>query len=309
MNRLAGIVVAALGFIIAILGALKVVPGLTMPGVALIVLGGLIIGLSFVSKPDPEGTERMSTPNTLLNIFISPSEVFQNLRRHPRWLVAVIIMTALSGVYYTLFVDRLTPERVGNYAIDKTLEMPMIAGSDEARKGVEAGRKQAVDDIKSPVGRVSKLATSFLWYVGGFAALSGIFMLIALAMGGKLRFWQAFSASVYASFPISVISFILNTLILFLKDPTDIHPLRGQQTLITDNLSFLVTAADNPVIFTLLSTISLLGLYWLWMNATGLKNAGERVSGSIAWTSSIAFYAVLVLLAMASAWAFPSFVS
>lgn len=309
MNRLAGIVVAALGFLVAILGALKVVPGLTMPGVALIVLGGLIIGLSFISKPDTEGTERMSTANSLLNIFISPSEVFQNLKRHPRWLVAVIIMTVLSGVYSSLFLSRMTPERVANYTIDKTLEMPMVAGNDQARKSVEDGRKQAIEDLKSPVGRVGKLATGFLWYVIGFSVLSGIFMLFALVMGGKIKFWQAFSATVYAAFPISVIGFILNTLILFLKDPTDIHPLRGQQTLITDNLSFLVNAADNPVIFTMLSMFSLLGLYWVWMNATGLKNAGEKVTGSIAWTSSIAFYAVLALLAIASAWAFPGFVS
>lgn len=208
MNRLAGIVVAALGFLVAILGALKVVPGLTMPGVALIVLGGLIIGLSFISKPDTEGTERMSTANSLLNIFISPSEVFQNLKRHPRWLVAVIIMTVLSGVYSSLFLSRMTPERVANYTIDKTLEMPMVAGNDQARKSVEDGRKQAIEDLKSPVGRVGKLATGFLWYVIGFSVLSGIFMLFALVMGGKIKFWQAFSATVYAAFPISVIGFI-----------------------------------------------------------------------------------------------------
>jgi len=293
MNRLAGIVVAALGFVIAILGALKVVPGLTIPGVTMIILGGLVIGLSFIGKPDSEGTERMSTPNTLLDIFLSPSDVFQNLRRHPRWLVAVIIMTVLSGVYSTLFINRLTPERVANYTVDKTLEMPMIAGNEQARKGVEDGRKQAIEDAKNPIARVGQLVTSFFWYVFGFAILSGIFMLFALAMGGKIRFWQAFSAAAYAAFPISVIRFVLNTVVLFLKDPTDIPPIRGQQSLITDNLSFLVTAADSPVIFTLLSSISLLGIYWLWMNATGLKNAGEKVSGSIAWTTSIALFGIL----------------
>ena len=92
MNRLAGIIFAAIGLIVAVLSILKVVPGLTPTGVVMIVVGGIIIGLSFINKPEDNGTERMSTPSTLINIFFSPSEVFRNLRRHPRWLVAVIIM-------------------------------------------------------------------------------------------------------------------------------------------------------------------------------------------------------------------------
>ncbi|MEO6050604.1 MAG: hypothetical protein ABIP78_04650 [Pyrinomonadaceae bacterium] len=77
MNRLAGIIVAALGLVIAVLGVTKIVPGLTPTGVVMILFGGLIIGLSFVNKPDPEGTERMSTPSTLGNIFLLPLRFFK----------------------------------------------------------------------------------------------------------------------------------------------------------------------------------------------------------------------------------------
>src|SRR5438067_13305800 len=107
MNRIAGIIFAAVGLIVAVLGILKVVPGLTPTGVFMIVIGGLIIGLSFINKPEDNGVERMSTPSTLANIFFSPSEVFRNLRRHPRWLAAVLIMSALSAVYSNLFFYRM----------------------------------------------------------------------------------------------------------------------------------------------------------------------------------------------------------
>jgi hypothetical protein len=50
MNRLAGIVLAAVGLIIAVLGVAKVVPGITSTGVILVILGILFIGLSFVKK-------------------------------------------------------------------------------------------------------------------------------------------------------------------------------------------------------------------------------------------------------------------
>ncbi len=307
MNRLAGIIVAVVGLIVAILSITGIIPGLTQAGVMMILLGGLVIGLSFIEKPETDGAERMSTPSTLGNIFFSPAEVFSNLRRHPRWLVAVLIMSALSATYTNLFIERLGAERVANFTIDKTLEMPMM--NDEARKQIEAGRAKAIEETRSPVSRAGNAVSSFAWSVIGFAFLALVFMLFAMVMGGKLQFWQAFSAAVYAYFPFSVIRFVLNTLILHLKDPSEIHPILGQQTLIQDNLNFLVLPADNPIIYTLLGSISLLGMYWIWLNATGLKNAGDRVTGTIAWSASIGLYLLLVLLGVVAAALFPSFIS
>jgi hypothetical protein len=307
MNRLAGIIVAAIGFVVAILSITKVVSGLTQPGIFMILLGGLIIGLSFIEKPLTDGAERMSTPSTLGNMFFSPTDVFRNLRQHPRWLVAALIMAILSATYTNLFMTRLTPERVTNHIIDKTMEMPMM--NDEARRQIEAGRADAIAEAKNPVSRagqaISGFATSVFWY----AFLAFVFMLFAMAMGGSIYYWQAFSAVVYAYFPYNVLKFVLNTLILYLKDPSEIHPLLGQQTLIHDNLNFLVLPAENPILYTLLGAISLLGIYWLWLIATGLKNAGERVTGSTAWTASIGIYVLIVLFSVTMAALFPGFIS
>ena len=309
MNRLAGIIVAAAGLVIALLSISKVVPGLTLTGVILILFGGLIIGLSFVEAPNPDGAERMSTPGTLGNIFVSPGEVFKNLRRHPRWLVALLLMSLMSAAYSNLFLSRLTPERVVNFSVDKTLESPLVANNEDAKKRVEDGRPQAIADAKNPVVRTGQAVTGFAGLAFGFAFLALIYFLVAMAMGGAINFWQAFATAVYASFPLAVIKFVLNTVILFMKDPTDIHPILGQQSLIQDNLNFLVLASEHPVIFTLLGSLSLLTFYWLWMTATGLKNAGEKVTGTIAWSSTLTVYFLFILLGVTLATLFPSFIS
>lgn len=309
MNRLAGIVVAALGLIVAVLSIVQVLPGLTGTGVGMILLGGLVIGLSFVDKPDPEGEERMSTPATLGNIFFAPSDTFRNLRRHPRWLAAVLIMSVLASTYSNLFMYRLTPERVIGFTTEKTLEMPLVAGNEEARKGIEKSRDEQIAAFRNPVTILGAAVSGFAGSVFWFAFLALVFFLFALAMGGKMNYWQAFAAAVYAAFPFSVIRFILNTLILHLKDPADIHPVIGQGSLIQDNLSFLVTPAANPLIYSLLASFSVLTFYWLWLNATGLKNAGEKVSGTIAWTASVFIYAVMVLFMLTMALFFPGFIS
>lgn len=309
MNRIAGIVVAAAGLIIAVLGALKVVHGITGTGVSLILFGGLIIGLSFIDKPETEGVERMSTGSTLGNMFIATGEVFTNLRRHPRWLVALLIMSALSATYSNLFMNRLGSDRVINYAIDKTLEMGFVASNDQAKKNIEDGRPLALEDGKNPVVRAGQAVTSFVWSFIGYTFLGLIFFLFALALGGKLNLIQAISIAVYAGFPVAVVRFILNTVVLYLKDPTDIHPIIGQQSLIQDNLNFLVVSADHPVIFTFLGSLSLLAFYWVWLVTTGLKNGGEKISSTVALTTSLSTYGMLILLGIIAALAFPGFMS
>lgn len=307
MNRLAGIIVAAIGLVLAILGITKIVPGQTPTGVTLMLFGGLIIGLSFVDKPDPEGAEKMSTPGTLGNIFFSPTEVFRNLRRHPRWLAAMIIMSILSTVYLNLFVNRLTPERVANFTADKVAEMPFM--TEEGRQEINENRASTIESYKNPVSIAGTAVQSFAGLVFAYAVLAVIFLLFAMAMGGKINFWQAFSAAVYAAFPFYVIRFVLNTIILFLKDPADIHPILGQGSLIQDNFSFLVTSGANPVIYTLLASISILGIYWIWLNATGLKNTGERITGTIAWSAVIGVYIALVFFSLIMATFLPGLIS
>lgn len=309
MNRLAGIIVAAVGFIVAVLSIAKIVPGITSTGVVMILFGGLIIGLSFIDKPFEVETERMSTPGTLANIFIAPAEVFRNLRRHPRWLVALLLMSVMSATYTNLFTMRLGAERIVNFTIDKTLEMPMISGNEDARKGVEAGRATAIADAKNPIVRAGQVVTGFAGSALLYCILALVFFLFAMVLGGKINFWQAFSVAVYAAFPVSVLKFVLNTVILFVKDPSEIHPVLGQQSLIQDNLSFLVVPSENPVIFSFLGAFSLLTFYWVWMNAIGLKNGGERVTGTIAWSASISVFAIIVLLGLTMAFLFPGFIS
>ena len=104
--------------------------------------------------------------------------------------------------------------------MDKTLEMSLISNNEEAKKGVEEGREKALADAKDPVIKVGQGVSGFASSVFGYAFLAGVFLLFAMAMGGKINFWQALSAAVYASFPVAVVRFVLNTIMLFVKDPS-----------------------------------------------------------------------------------------
>ena len=64
----------------------------------------------------------MSLPEKLLKMFYAPTEVFNNLRRHPRFLGVVLIMSVISGIYTLAFFQRLTPERITNHTMEKIVE-------------------------------------------------------------------------------------------------------------------------------------------------------------------------------------------
>ena len=106
-----------------------------------------------------------------------------------------------------------------------------------------------------------------------------------------------------------MIRYVLSTIILYIKDPIDIHPITGQNSLVQDNLSFLLVPSEHPVLYSVLGFLGLLTFYWVWLNATGLKNAGEKVSGSAAWTASLGIFVFLVLFVATIAFVFPSFIS
>jgi hypothetical protein len=307
MNRNIGIIIAAAGFVLAIVSVVGVLPGLTGTGITLLLTGGLVIGLSFIDPIEREEKDAIPTLRSLVMIFHSPVEVFRSFRRAPQWLAAFLFITVISTAYGQLFVARLSPERITNFTIDKTLEMPLL--DDESRRTIELGRSEALAQAKDPVIRIgqaiSGAASSFIGYV----FLAALFVGIATAFGGQLKFLQSLSITIYAALPVSVIRYVLSTFLLFLKDPDEIHPILGQQALLQDNLGILVQPADSPVLYTLLASISLLGLYWIFLNSIGLKNGGENVTFTMAWAATIIIYVVTVLFAVSMAALFPGFIS
>ena len=77
----------------------------------------------------------------------------------------------------------------------------------------------------------------------------------------------------------------------------------------TDNLGALVSPAEHPILFGALSAFGVLTFYYLWLVATGLRNGGERVSSSSAWTLAIILWGIGLLIRVGSNALFGNFFS
>jgi len=265
-----------------------------------------LFGLSFVRlpKPAPDAPPPMSAMEKLAGIFYEPSRVFQNLKAYPTWLAPFLLISILSVAYAAAFTQRLTPERIVSYTADKMAETPMIPP-----QAVEQAREEGLEQAKNPVQRVGTALKTFVGIFAFSAFVTALYLVGILVFGGRINYWQAFAALIYATVPIVVVQKVVSLILLYIKSPDDIHPIMGQETLVQDNLGILFTPAERPVLFVAASAIGLLSFYALWLKATGLRNAGQKVSKAAAWGTAITFWSLGLLFLLIITALFPSFIS
>src|SRR2546423_11765343 len=298
-------IIFGVGVLLVVAGVLKI-PGGIVAGGALCFLGLVLFGLSFIPRGETpaDAGAPMSEGERLTGIFFEPSGVFRNLRAHPRWLVAVLIIALLGFAYTTAFTFRLTPERIINFTMDKVAERGFVPAD-----RVGEIKERQIEEAKSPTRIAANAVTTFVGVFVVMAIIAALYMLLVLLFGGRLGFWQALAVAAYAALPPAIIGRVLSLVLLYVKDPEDIHPILGQGGLVQDNLGALIKPADHPVLFAVASAFGLLTFYHLWLTATGLRNGGERVSSTAAGSIALIFWVITLLLAVASSALFGSFIS
>lgn len=305
--RAVAIALFALGLIVLVLGILGVVPGGSWTGPGFAVWGIILFAFSFIPLPKTTGTEEppMSAVEKLTGIFYEPTRVFRNLRAHPRWLAPFLVISIVSLIYSFTFAQRLTPERIVNYYMDKMEQGPIKPPPEQMPRV----RQDALDQATQPIQRVQTAAKTFPGVFVLFCFIAALCLLGVLVFGGRINFWQAFAAVLFAATPVVVIQKLLSLLLLFVKDPDDVHPVLNQESLVQDNLGFFFDPAQNPVLFVLGSSIGILVFYGLWLRAKGLANAGYKVSPTAAWGTTILLWVLTLIIGLIFALLFPSFMS
>src|SRR5260370_25077590 len=198
----AGLAFVVFGIIIFVLGIASVVTGGIGTGLSVCALGILLFALSFARLPSvPNPPPPMSTFERLGGIVFEPTNVFRNLRAHPRWLAAMLIIGIMNAAYNAAFMRRLTPERIINYTADKLEESPLKPPPEAIAKMRQDGVEQAKSLTFQVGDAVKKMVAPFF----GVAFIAALCLLGVLAFGGRMHFWQSFDVISFASLPYGVI--------------------------------------------------------------------------------------------------------
>lgn len=301
--RRASVITFVAGLAVLGLGVAGVLEGGVLLGLLVALAGVFCFGLSFIRRPAarPDAPPPLPLVSRIVEVFTGSTRVFQELHAHPRWLVALLIIAGSGFAYNVAFTVRVTPEVITAAGMNKAVE----AGFISPERAAQVMQVQ-IASARSVVGRVSDGVGQFIAALLVMLVLGGLYYLGVRFLGGRINFWAALGVAIYASLPPVVINNLLSILLLYVKSPEEIDPIRDQQGLLRDHLGVLFSPSSQPLLYTAASFIGVLTLYRMWLTARGLRHAGERVSASAAWTVSVGLWGTGLLLALAWASVFPN---
>ena len=234
------------------------------------------------------GAPRMSTPETLANIFFDPGATFEALRARPRFLVAALLIVAFTVVVTTLLFQKVKFEDVVRQAIENN---PRTAQMSAEQK------EQAIAMQSKPVFKYIALSGPALGTVIVLAAGAGIYLLGAMLMGGRMTYKQALSVWSYSSFAPAVLGTILAVIMLFLKEPGDLDFNRPGAGLLVTNVGAFLGDKASPILRAALSWLDLFTFYGMYLAAAGLRIVGKLSSGG-AWAIVLVLWFIGILFSV-----------
>ncbi len=285
-----------------------VIPGGWTTAAALCFLGVLLFALSFIRLPDvPAKEPPLPLFDKVSGIFFEPGRVFRNLREHPHWVGAFVIIGVLSAIYTFCFVQRITPERIVEHSTQKMSEMTPPFRPPDAE--IERQKVAGLTALKNPASRIAGVVNSFVGIFVFAAFVAALCLLGILIFGGRINYWQALAVVFYAWLPVAAVMRILGLVILYIKSPEDLHPILNAETTLQDNLGILFSPADHPILFVLASFIGLTSFYGLWLRAKGLHLGATRASSGAGWGVAITIWLLALLFVVVLTALFPGFIA
>lgn len=237
-------------------------------------------------------TPQLSLLQTLIDIFLEPSKVFEDLRRYPRFLVAALIPAILVGAFGFFFIQKVGMQRV----VKEQLESPFMQQIPEDQK------KKMLEDAKETSIPAQLLQNSFgvIAFLIAFVICALLYWGGANAMGGSANFWHALSVTFYSLMPPTLIVMVGNLIVLFLKAAEEISLADSQRGLIKLNPGFFIDGKASPVLATLLGSIDVFQIWGLILAAIGLKAVAKISSGS-AWGVVLTVFLIGLAIRVAGA--------
>ncbi|HKR00631.1 MAG TPA: YIP1 family protein [Pyrinomonadaceae bacterium] len=310
MRRIAGIVIFVVGLLLFLSHVLGLVPGLKWLGIFGMFVGAVCFGLSFIPRPVPgeNAPDPLSPAERVTRVFYEPDPVFKNLKHYPRWLAAFLVLVFFGVAYQLAVMQRVGPERLAEDRANRVIEggfLPPEVSPDDFRQAqiAKAISTATLDKLTIP-----------LWAAGGtfviLCLLAGLYLLGVIAFGGRINFWQALCVTAYSALPPTVITTVLNLILLYTQSVDDVIPLKAQQQgLARADLGLLFSPSAHPYLYTLAGSIGLFTIYRWWLTVSGLKNTAEKIKGGSAWAIVLLLWVLGILLSLVAVMLAPTFVT
>jgi hypothetical protein len=222
-------------------------------------------------KDELAAPPQMGPMARLGNVFFSPGEVFEDVRRSPRdwWLPVVVLLVVSTAVgYFMQYRLDFTPERLAAAAIDSGLEQQGKTRKDLTE--AERGGVETQEKIMTTMIRLGPI-TGVVFLTIFFGLVAAVYYVLLLIFQAKTTFFRVLAVVAYAYFVPNVLKAVLQGIFALLKDPSDVDPGAYMLTggLITASPAAFVSATESPALWTLLSYADVFSVWFLVLLGIG----------------------------------------
>ena len=234
----------------------------------------------------PQEQPRMSEAASLGNVFIEPGNVFEDMRRKPRFVLASLIMIVLLSVFQVIFIEKVGLEEIVRARIE----------SSKSTRDMSADQKDAI--IKQQSGPVAKYITYGVTPVAvvlTFLIGALLYWGLSNAMGGSSTFSGGLSVWAYSGLAPGIVFFIGNLAVLLLKPIEEIDVAHSQNGMLKASFAFFIDANSHPILSALIGAFDVFTIWGWILAAIGLQRVAKISSGA-AWAVVLIVGAVGVML-------------
>jgi hypothetical protein len=252
----------------------------------------------------PTARDEMSAPPQmgplarLGNIFFSPGDVFEDVRRSPRdwWLPMVVLLIVATAVgYFIQYKLDFTPEKLAAAAVESGLEQ-----QGKTRKDLSADEQNAVAAQEKVMSTMFKLGpiTGIVFMSIFFGIVSLAYWVLLLITQARTTFFRVLSVVAYAYFVPNVLKALLQGVLALMKGPGDVDAGAYMMSggLITASPAAFVSVKESPALWTLLSYLDVFSIWFLILLAIGFTAITvKRMKLGKALVLAIAPYLIIML--------------
>jgi hypothetical protein len=226
---------------------------------------------------------RMSFLQRLVGIYFEPARTFEDINRRGTWLALFLVVCALVLASQYVIRSRMDHETM----IRKSMEYSPIKLSEEQ---IQA----AIDRPQSAFERYSGYVIAPIGLLVAYGVTAAVFLVGFMLLGASITFKKSLAVTIWGMAPPGIVALLLGILFMYIKDPgtLEIDPASN----VASNLGLLVSAREQPVLASLLSSIDIFSFWSIALLSIGFAaNPDRKLTPGKAATVVIALWALWVL--------------
>ena len=230
----------------------------------------------------------------LIGVWFSPGETFQNIGRAPGVIAPIIASIVLGLLIGVVMNQRLDIQSM----MSKRFEQLVADG--------KMTQEQADQQLKvaGPIAKGQMMVFAAIGNLLAALIVAGIFKLVSLMMGADNQFKPLFAVTLYTFLAVGIVSSILFTVLLYLKDPGELS-FENLGNVISSNLGSLLAMilgekALPKFVMSLAQRVDIFSIWIITLLSIGYAAVSRKMKTATAATWLIALYVVYALIVATS---------